>query len=282
MKQQKGSEILWSEVFRLIESGKTRASIARELGISVGQLRYRLKRHLEQQNDQTPTGEAENPGVNLHVTNSKTLFDETWHRSYGENRLAILVKDPRTIHAYWEVSHLRKRLICEHFQSDWSKLPFFLQVYDVTDIYFNGLNAHSKRLIQVHPLADNWYIHDVLPNRNYIVDYGTTTIHGQFFSILRSNVAKVPAEHSEITPMPGIRFGAIRTSVLDSAASGYPGYNGHSNQNGQVGQDGQSDHADSNTAVPVSTAQILQDGTAPYAAEFDGYSVVTVRERDGQ
>jgi hypothetical protein len=258
MKPQNESEILWHEVFKWIESGKTRSAIAKEIGISVGQLRYRLKKHLEQQNSQVPKGAAENPGVDSFVTNSKSLFDESWTRSFGENRLVVLVKEPRTIHAYWEVNEIFKRLICEHFQLNWSNLPIFLQVYDVTDIYFNGFNAHSKRLIQVHPLADNWYIHGVLPNRNYIVDYGTKTNTGQFFTVLRSNVARMPAEQSEIMPQPDIRFGTIQTISRDKSV-----------------------RDDIYTSVPVSNAHILQDGTAPYETEFDGYSVVTVQERDG-
>jgi hypothetical protein len=246
MKRQIASKIIWSEVYRWIQLGKTRTVIAKELGLSVGQLRYRLKKYLEQQNSEMPRGIAENPGVDSFVTRGNTLFDESWQRSFGENRLVILAKEPRTIHAYWEVDSLHKRLICEHFNSDWANLPFFLQVYDVTDIYFNGQNAHEKRLVQVHPYADNWYVHGLLPNRNYVVDFGTTTLNRQFFAILRSNVTQMPKEQSEITPQLGVRFS---TFVAGSE--------------------------DESTHFP-------HGGTVPYEIEFDGYDVVALQERDGR
>ncbi|HWJ02045.1 MAG TPA: DUF4912 domain-containing protein, partial [Verrucomicrobiae bacterium] len=71
-------------------------------------------------------------------TVDRSLQDEYWTRTRQTNRLVLLVKDPATIFAYWEVNDLRKRLIREHFQADWLELPFFLQLYDVTDIRFDG------------------------------------------------------------------------------------------------------------------------------------------------
>ncbi len=263
MKSQNESEIIWEEVYRWIESGRSRTAIAKELGLTPGQLRYRLKKHLEQQNSRASQSASENLGVDSFVTNGHTQFDDSWRRSFGENRLAVLVKEPKTIFAYWEVNLVRRKLICEHFGSEWKYLEFFLQVYDVTDIYFNGFNEHSKRLIQVHPFADNWYVHGLQQSRNYIVDFGTATKGGLFFTILRSNLAQMPGEQSEVKPQPGIQF--YKSPVVFRNEGGRQTYVYESESNNEA-----------------HISQISHGGTVPYESEFDGYSVAAKRERDGR
>ncbi|TCS75458.1 DUF4912 domain-containing protein [Effusibacillus lacus] len=140
-----------------------------------------------------------------------TLFDQSWSRSWQTNRLVAMVKEPDTIFVYWELEDLRKRLISEHFQADWNSLPFFLQVYDVTHLGFNGYNANSTRRIQVHPLSDNWYIHNLEPGRHYQLDFGTTTLSGHFFAILRSNIVETPRFPPQYRMEPSVRFGTLHT-----------------------------------------------------------------------
>lgn len=136
-----------------------------------------------------------------------SLFDESWTRTWQTNRLVAMAKEPDTLFVYWEVTDLRKTLIGEHFQSDWASLPFFLQLYDITHIHFNGYNAHSTRRIPVHPLSDNWYIHGLEPGRHYQVDFGTVTLRGEFFAVLRSNIVEAPLRPFTRANKPSVRFG---------------------------------------------------------------------------
>lgn len=137
-----------------------------------------------------------------------SLLDESWQRCWQVNRLVLLVQAPTTLFVFWEVDDLRKQLISEHFQCDWTELPFFLQVYDVTDVIFNGYNENYSFRIQVHPLSDHWFITGVQPERCYQVDFGTTTLSGHFFTIIRSNIESTPPSNHGRKFEPYLRFAA--------------------------------------------------------------------------
>jgi hypothetical protein len=60
----------------------------------------------------------------------------------------------------------------------------------VTDILFYGHNAHKTFEMELPPLTNNWFIHALESDRSYIVDIGTRTFDGSFFTLLRSNAAE--------------------------------------------------------------------------------------------
>ncbi|WP_170119369.1 DUF4912 domain-containing protein [Tumebacillus permanentifrigoris] len=148
------------------------------------------------------------PLVDLSLRDA-SLVEESWNRAHGLNRLVAMVKEPRTLFTYWEINESRKHLIQAHFRADWSQLPFCLVVHDITDLHFNGTNAHNTIRIEVNPRAESWYIHGVTPGRRYQIDFCTQTIAGQLFTILRSNIVETPplppAHHQE----PLLKFGTI-------------------------------------------------------------------------
>ncbi|MDF9410020.1 MAG: hypothetical protein A4E52_01182 [Pelotomaculum sp. PtaB.Bin013] len=151
--------------------------------------------------------EERQPPLNL-LNLDNSIMEESWKRNWQVNRLVLLVKEPTTIFVYWELNDLRKQLICEHFQRTWTELPLFLQVNDVTDLEFNGYNAHSSRRIPVHPLFDHLIISGVQAKRRYLVDFGTLTPQGGFFTIIRSNIEETPPAHSDHGVGTGLRFAA--------------------------------------------------------------------------
>lgn len=201
----------WDEIIERIEAGETQSKLSEIYGMTKNQFRYRLKKHLNQQKALREIAvskesiQAERQIFDLHPS----LMNEAWTRRWQMNRLVLMAKDPGTLFAYWEVQDLRKKLVSEHFQTDWNHLPFFLQLYDVTQIDFNGYNASTTRQIQVHPDSDNYYIHDVQPGRRYMADFGTTTITGNFFAIIRSNIVETSPRPVGRTSEPLIRFGAL-------------------------------------------------------------------------
>jgi hypothetical protein len=67
-----------------------------------------------------------------------------------------------------------------------------LRVYDVTDVIFDGSNAHKYYDIEVAGGARNWYIHVGEPNRSFCVDIGFLTSRGGFRAIVRSNTVRTP------------------------------------------------------------------------------------------
>lgn len=203
---------MWMEIVQRLEAGEMQSEVARAYGMSRGKFRYRLAKFLEVMGElgmeevaaaRMSDGEeraqammANRPDLDIplvdHSLRDASLINEAWHRQHGLNRLVAMVKEPRTLFAYWEVNEPRKQLIMEHFQSDWNHLPFYLVVQDVTDLQFNGSNAHDTILIEVHPRAESWYIHGVTPGRRYLIDFCTTTLGGQRFAILRSNIVETP------------------------------------------------------------------------------------------
>lgn len=164
------------EILKLLDQGLTHQEVAEKLQISVGKVRYQLYKKRQKEIQQE----------------SIKIEDAEVHPWYGEDQLVLLPQNPTSLYAYWEITGERKRLVEEHFGCAWEALPKILRVYDVTDIYFNGDNAHYYTDVPVNDYANNWFIHQLGPNRNYCVDFGTRTWEGHYFTILRSDVVNLP------------------------------------------------------------------------------------------
>ena len=112
---------------------------------------------------------------------------------YGDNRIVILVRDPWWIFSYWEIRKDKEEEAVHKIESSGDNpVKSVLRVYDVTDINFNGKNAHSYFDIDLRGLATNWYINVGKPDRAWIVDIGIVTKKGDFYVLARSNVVKTP------------------------------------------------------------------------------------------
>jgi hypothetical protein len=112
---------------------------------------------------------------------------------YGDNRIVLLVRDPWWVFSYWEIRHDREEEIVKKITSSGdSPAKSVLRVYDITDINFNGTNAHSFFDIDLKGLANNWYINVGSPDRSWIVDIGIVTKSGDFYLLARSNTVRTP------------------------------------------------------------------------------------------
>jgi len=112
---------------------------------------------------------------------------------YGDNRIVILVRDPWWIFAYWEIHKAKEEEIIRKIESSGDSMgKAILRVYDVTDISFNGGNAHSFFDIELKGLASNWYINVNAPDRAWVVDIGILSKKGDFYLLARSNVIRTP------------------------------------------------------------------------------------------
>ncbi len=67
-----------------------------------------------------------------------------------------------------------------------------LRVYEITDLEFDGSNAHSSFDIDVGCVAVNWYIRVPAPGRSYVIDLGLLTPAGVFVLFTRSNTFHMP------------------------------------------------------------------------------------------
>lgn len=113
---------------------------------------------------------------------------------YGKDKIVLQVRDPRWIHAYWEVNNQAYERLKSELGDKFYSARRIIRVYDVSQIIFDGTNAHRFFDIQINEHSNNWYIDTDGPGRSWCVDLGLLLIDGRFITILRSNTVHTPIE----------------------------------------------------------------------------------------
>ncbi len=114
---------------------------------------------------------------------------------YGDTRIVLQVRDPHWAHAYWDVADRTRQQLRNAIGGEaYDRSLFVLRVYDVTDIAFDGLNAHSYYDIHIFEGANNWYLNLGRPDCSFLVDLGLITPSGEFVLIARSNSIRTPRD----------------------------------------------------------------------------------------
>jgi hypothetical protein len=108
---------------------------------------------------------------------------------YGDNRVVLLPRDPKWLYAYWDITNEHKEAARRT-----GGRALALRLYDVTDVVFDGTNAHGMWEQEAHELARNWYLHVPIPNRHYCLEVGYRGGHGDWHLLARSNTVAAPAE----------------------------------------------------------------------------------------
>ncbi|MBU2103166.1 MAG: DUF4912 domain-containing protein, partial [Candidatus Omnitrophica bacterium] len=113
---------------------------------------------------------------------------------YGDNRIALLPRDPWWMYAYWDISENRiNEVIASIPVHERESLRWALRVYDVTGVAsFSGGNANSFFDIDITYEANNWYINVNTPESSWCVEIGFKNPAGKFFAVARSNIIKTP------------------------------------------------------------------------------------------
>lgn len=112
--------------------------------------------------------------------------------AYGDNRIVLMVRDADWLFAYWELQKDVADRARNTLSSQAEGIKTILRVYDVTDIIFNGCNAHKYFDVEVTGGARSWHIHTSETNRSFCVDIGFLAPDGTFRVLSRSNTAKTP------------------------------------------------------------------------------------------
>ncbi len=114
----------------------------------------------------------------------------------------LMVQSPEILYCYWELSVRKKDLLQHHLNGKWNKFHKKLRLYDITDIYFNGHNAHKYADYLICEQCNEYFLKNLHSNRTYCVDIGVETKDGSFFSLLRSNPIDTPrSTQSEVGHM---------------------------------------------------------------------------------
>jgi hypothetical protein len=112
---------------------------------------------------------------------------------YHDNKIVLMARDPYWCYAYWDIS--AKLMLDRSDEAGKSgEYRLVLRVYDVTDIIFNGKNAHRFMDIEVTGDANNWYINVWEAGRTYVSELGFRTKDGKFIVIARSNSVGMPSD----------------------------------------------------------------------------------------
>jgi len=111
---------------------------------------------------------------------------------YGRDKIVLQVRDPWWMHAYWEVSEQTFGRLKAELGDEFYRARRVLRVYDVSQVVFNGSNAHRFFDIHINEYANSWYIDAGSPGRSWCVDLGLLLSNGKFITIVRSNTGSTP------------------------------------------------------------------------------------------
>lgn len=100
---------------------------------------------------------------------------------------------PRKIIVFWEASKLPKKIIELFFHRKFEELVTVVRIYDVTNLIFNGKNAHYFHDIPVPYHSEQWFVKGLAENRCYIVELGVYFSEIEFFPLYRSNYLQMPS-----------------------------------------------------------------------------------------
>ncbi|MEA3489756.1 MAG: DUF4912 domain-containing protein [Candidatus Omnitrophota bacterium] len=112
---------------------------------------------------------------------------------YGDNKIVLMVRDPWSVFAYWEIKKdiedgIREKIRGEGLTASGS----VLRVYDVTD---RDADRPSKVIydFEIKDWANSWYIHTGYPGKKWMAEVGIICAGGKFFSLAGSNTVQTPS-----------------------------------------------------------------------------------------
>lgn len=96
----------------------------------------------------------------------------------------------------WDTSDLPRRLVELYFNCKFVDLVQVIRIYDVTDIVFNGKNAHHFYEIVVPFHQGYWFVKGFTANRRYLAEAGVKVTGSEFFAMFRSNSVQIPSSEA--------------------------------------------------------------------------------------
>ena len=142
----------------------------------------------------SPTKEmAVSPSYAPHIQSKRFLQEEyALPSSYDTTQLALIVRDPHWVYAYWDIAPSSVAKISQQIGDEVHSASYVLRLYEVSYIDFNGTNANHFFDIDVGPFTKNWYINLWADNASYCADLGLRTRDGKFHPLVRSNFITTP------------------------------------------------------------------------------------------
>lgn len=115
--------------------------------------------------------------------------------SYDSTNLTLIARDPRWIHAYWNIARSSMETLERYISDEFEKAAYTLRMHDVTFINFDGNNANHWFDLDFDPgITNNWYVNLWSDRASYCGEIGLRLRDGRFFSLARSNVVQTPKQ----------------------------------------------------------------------------------------
>jgi len=108
--------------------------------------------------------------------------------NYGDTRIVLMVRDPRWVHAYWEITEEKYKEARQALGRDLDGSREILRVHTTSREPWASFD------ITIFPGARNWYINVPEPGSSYVVDIGYLATDGRFILMARSNAVTTPRE----------------------------------------------------------------------------------------
>lgn len=137
--------------------------------------------------------------INLDTTQTTLQDKSSSQASPSENTIPQIhgkmhakLIPPRKAMFIWDSSDLPKQLFQHYFNISFDKLVPVIRIYDVTQIQFNGKNAHHFYDISIPYEEGYWAVKGLFSNRSYLAEIGVKISNADFFPLLRSNSIRIP------------------------------------------------------------------------------------------
>jgi len=177
------------EIIKLRGDGLSFRKIASLLNTTVGKVQYRFNKCLELTENEIP--DQKNDDISKDTSTTENLISPDIIPLKGELKVRLVA--PRKIILFWEVSEIPKNIIELFFNQNFEELISIARIYDVTEILFNGENAHHFNEIAVSYNSGHWFIKGLAENRSYIAEIGVYIAGSEFFPLYRSNCVQTHA-----------------------------------------------------------------------------------------
>lgn len=123
---------------------------------------------------------------------AKDLSHNNGSGSHHRDRLAVMVRDPFWLHAYWELTRAGVQRAEAALGREWHDSHPVLRLYEVIE---GGATSTAERVvedIEIHGGVNNWYVPVKDPPKSYRLEVGYLSSEGRFFALARSNVVTTP------------------------------------------------------------------------------------------
>lgn len=111
--------------------------------------------------------------------------------AYGEEKIALLSRDPHVAYAYWETTPERIEREKAWFGME-SKLC--VRIYDITGVQFDGRNAIGYYDQEIFDRVGSWYFDLGRPSHAFCADLGLLSSQGRFLTLARSSYITMPRD----------------------------------------------------------------------------------------